>query len=85
MEWIWGALIPVGAAGLVALIATFTKRAKLYERAYRWGTWLRRIGLGYDLPIIGGDQEMKIKETLFSSVSDILRGLARALAGQSLK
>lgn len=86
MEWIngfWGGLlIPIAAGGLIAIIAGMMKRANLYHRFYVWGTALRKLGFGYDIPVVGGDQETKMKEIVFTSLSDAVRGFARGLAGK---
>ena len=80
-EWLVGVVGSVAGAGVLALIGVAMKRAALYERSYRWGATLRKIGLGYDLPVIGGDAEVTFKERCLSFISDFFRGMARGIAG----
>lgn len=80
-EWLMGVVGAVSGAGLLALIVMLTKRYNLYIWAYNVGDKLRKIGLGYDLPILGGDAETKIKDHILASFSDVCRGLARGVAG----
>ena len=81
-EWLYGVIGSVTGAGALALVAALTKRANLFHRFYIWGTALRNLGLGFDIPIIGGDAETTLKERLLSTLSDAVRGLARGLAGK---
>lgn len=81
-DWLMGVVGSVAGVGLIALLTALVKRAALYERAWKWGNTLRNLGLGYDLPVIGGEAETTFKDRFFSSLSDLLRGLARGIAGK---
>ena len=81
-EWLVGVAGSIAGVALVALLGALTKRANLYHRSYLVGSRLRALGLGYDLPVIGGDAETKLKDMLLSTVSDFFRGIARGLAGK---
>jgi hypothetical protein len=81
-QWLYGVIGTAAGSGALALLAIVTKRANLYHRLYNWGVALRNIGLGFDIPVIGGDAEATLKERLLSTLSDIIRGLARGLAGK---
>jgi len=84
-DWLIGALLPIAGVAIVGLLSALVKRAALYERCWKLGTWLRGLGLGYDLPVITGETETKFKDTIFSTISDALRGLARGIAGKPLE
>lgn len=84
-DWLIGVLAPVGVSGILALVAALSSRYKFGMKCWKFGLWLRRLGLGYDIPIIGGESETKLKETIFSSVSDFFRLIARGIAGQSFE
>jgi len=77
--WLIGLLVPVAAAGLVLLMAK--SKDKIYSLTYDWGALLRKLGINYDIPVIGGKQEDKIKQGLFAFIGAGLRGLARGVAG----
>ena len=81
-DWLIGLLAPVAGAAALAGLALFTKRVNLYDKCYRLGTFLRGLGIGYDIPVIGGAAEASFKEKALSTVSDAIRGLARGLAGK---
>lgn len=77
-----GILIPVAVGVIASTIVALLKRAKTYILGYRIGSWLRAKGLGYDLPVVGGEQEESVKEAVLATVSDLFRGLARGIAGK---
>lgn len=84
-NWMIGVGGAIAAPILLALWAFFSKRANLYVRFHKWGTVLRNLGLGYDIPLIAGNAESTLKERILSTFSDGVRGLARGLAGKPLE
>ncbi|MBM3326056.1 MAG: hypothetical protein FJY65_03595 [Calditrichaeota bacterium] len=84
-EWLIGALVPVAGAAVVGLTAALMKRYPLYEKCYKFGLYLRELGLGFDLPIIAGEAENSFKKRVLSFICDAARGLARGLAGKPLE
>lgn len=84
-EWLMGLLIPLLSTGALGLVAALSKRYKFGLRMWKLGGYLRKIGFACDIPIVGGDSEVKMKEKLFSTFSDGIRCLARGLAGQSFE
>lgn len=81
-EWLWGVIAAAAGPGLLMLWAMLAKRVNVYSRCYKWGSALRSMGMGYDIPVIGGDAETGLKDRILSFVSDGSRGFARGIAGK---
>ena len=82
MEWLTPLLGAGIGAGILAILPFFIKRVAWSEFMYKLGVNLRKLGMGYDIPVIGGAAEMNIKIIIFSTFSDGIRSLARGIAGK---
>lgn len=84
-NFVAGMLVPIAASVVVGVIVAMMKRAKTYLLGYRFGAFLREKGLGYDIPVVSGESELTLKETILATVSDVARGFARGLAGKPIE